>query len=187
MIRDPKDTPAAGDVAPEESDPEVAAVLEGRDQIQLDEELLQEPTPPARREALSLRIRRMTVAERVKLALNGNKESRQILVRDPVKLVQSCILRNPRVTVDEALVMAKNRSLSGEILRRIAGQRDWVRQYSVRIALVQNPKTPLQVALSLLPGVQEREMRAISKSKNVSSVLQSQARRILSRKSGESG
>jgi hypothetical protein len=187
LIRDPKDGPPTGDASAEESDPEVAAVLEGRDHIQLEEELLQEPMPPARREALSLRIRKMTVAERVKLALNGNKEARQILVRDPVKLVQSCILRNPRVTVDEALVMAKNRSLSGELLRRIAGERDWVRQYSVRISLVQNPKTPLQVALSLLPGIQERDMRAISKSKNVSSVLQSQARRILARKSPGSG
>jgi hypothetical protein len=182
----PKGSPPAGDGSPEESDPEVQAVLEGRDQIQLEEELLQEPMPPARREALSLRIRKMTVAERVKLALSGNKEARQILARDPVKLVQSCMLKNPRVTVDEALVMAKNRSLSGEILRRIAAERDWVRQYSVRIALVQNPKTPLQVALGLLTGVQERDMRLLSKSKNVSSVLQSQARRILARKGGES-
>jgi hypothetical protein len=185
LIREPKGgDPKAGDASPEESDPEVLAVLEGRDAIELDGELLQEPMPPARREALSLQIRRMTVAERVKLALKGNKEARQILVRDPVKLVQSCILKNPRVSVDEALVMAKNRSLSGEVLRRIAGERDWVRQYSVRIALVQNPKTPLQVALGLLSGVQDRDMRAISKSKNVSSVLQSQARRILARKGG---
>lgn len=176
--------PTPADEAPEESDPEIAAVLEGRDQIVLEEDLVQEPMPPAQREALALRIRRMSVAQRVKLALNGNKEARQVLARDPVKLVQSCVLRNPRITVDEALVMAKNRSLSGEVLRRIAAERDWVRQYSVRLALVQNPKTPLQVALGLLNGVQERDVRQLAKSKNVSSVLQSQARRILARKGG---
>jgi hypothetical protein len=182
LIRDPKRT--AGDGSPEEADPEVVAVLEGRDQIELDEDLLADPMPPAKRESLTARLRQMSVAERVKLALNGNKEARQALARDPVKLVQSCVLRNPRVTVDEALVMAKNRSLSGEVLRRIANEKDWIRQYSVRIALVQNPKTPLQVALGLLGGVQERDMRVLAKSKNVSSVLQSQARRILSRKGG---
>jgi hypothetical protein len=182
LSREPK--APSSDASPEEADPEVVAVLEGRDRIELDGDLLAEPMPPAKRESLAVRIRLMGVAQRVKLALNGNKEARQVLARDPVKLVQTCVLRNPRVSVDEALIMAKNRSLSGEILRRIANEKDWIRQYSVRIALVQNPKTPLQVALSLLGGVQERDMRVLSKSKNVSSVLQSQARRILSRKEG---
>ena len=64
----------------------------------------------------------------------------------------------------------------------IADEREWVRHYAVRLALVQNPKTPLQIALNLLTGVQERDMRLIARSKNVSSVLQQQARRNLLRR-----
>jgi len=178
--------PGAGDHLkrePEASDPEIAAVLEGRDQIGLEDDMLSDAgAAPAHRESLFVRIRKLPVPARVKLALTGNKEARQILARDAVKLVQGCVLRNPRFTLEEALAMAKNRSLGGELLKAIADERDWVRNYSIRLALVQNPKTPLQTALGLLHGIQERDMRLIAKSKNVASVLQAQAKRNLLRR-----
>jgi hypothetical protein len=59
-----------------------------------------------------------------------------------------------------------------------------VRNYSIRLALVQNPKTPLQVALGLLNGIQDRDMRILAKSRNVASVLQSQAKRNILRRDG---
>lgn len=175
---------------PEAQDPEVAAVLEGRDQLRVDDDMLTDAVAAplaARRESLLVRIRKMPVAMRVKLALSGNKEARQVLSHDSVKLVQACVLRNPRFTLEEALAMAKNRSLAGELLRIIADQRDWVRNYSVRLALVQNPKTPLQVALGLLNGIQDRDMRILAKSRNVPSVLQSQAKRNILRREGGGG
>jgi len=172
---------------PDASDPEIAAVLDGRDAIRLEDDMVTDApaavATTARRESLFMRVRKLPVPARVKLALTGNKEARQVLSHDSVKLVQSCVLRNPRFTLEEALAMAKNRSLAGELLRIIAEQKDWVRNYSVRLALVQNPKTPLQVALGLLSGVQERDMRQIAKSRNVASVLQAQAKRSLLRRS----
>ncbi len=168
-----------------EDDPEVVAVLEGRDAIALEGDLVTEPPPPERKESIFGRVRKMPVPARVKLALGGNKEARQVLSRDPVRLVQACVLKNPRVTLDEALTMAKNRSLHGDLLRSIAGRREWVRNYGIRLALVQNPKTPLQIALTLLSGVQERDIRLLARSKNVSSVLQQQAKRNLMRKEGK--
>lgn len=170
---------------PDANDPEIAAVLDGRDAIRLEDDMVTDAAAAvtaAKRESLFLRVRKLSVAARVKLALTGNKEARQVLSHDSVKLVQSCVLRNPRFTLEEALAMAKNRSLAGELLRIIAEQKDWIRNYSVRLALVQNPKTPLQVALGLLSGVQERDMRQIAKSRNVASVLQAQARRNLLRR-----
>lgn len=171
--------------APAEEDAEIAAVLEGRDRIELASDLVAELPPPERQESLATRIRSLPVAARVKLALTGNKEARRILAGDPVKVVQTCVLKNPRVTLDEALAMAKNRSLHGEILRSIADEREWVRHYPLRLALVQNPKTPLQIALALLGGLHERDVRLLARSKNVASVLQQQARRKLLRKDGK--
>lgn len=176
----------------EAQDPEVVAVLEGRDRLHLDEDMVTDATATlvvagARRESLLVRIRKMPVAMRVKLALTGNKDARQVLSHDAVKLVQACVLKNPRFTLEEALAMAKNRSLAGELLRIIADQRDWVRNYSIRLALVQNPKTPLQVALGLLNGIQDRDMRILAKSRNVASVLQSQAKRNILRREGGGG
>ncbi len=171
---------------PDATDPEIAAVLDGKDAIRLEDDMVTDApsaaSVAAKRESLFTRVRKLPVAARVKLALQGNKEARQVLAHDPVKLVQGCVLRNPRFTLEEALAMAKNRSLAGELLRTIAEQKDWIRNYSVRIALVQNPKTPLQVALGLLNGVQERDMRQLAKSRNVASVLQAQAKRNLLRR-----
>jgi hypothetical protein len=172
--------------AKEERTPEIDEVLEGRDQIALDEDLLEEAVqqPPAvqRREPLAIRVRKLLVPARVKLALRGGKEARQVLARDHVKLVQLCVLHNPRLTLEEVLGMVKNRSLHGELLRHIGGQREWVRQYSIKLALVQNPKTPLQISLSLLPAIQERDVRLLARSKNVPTVVQAQARRMILRR-----
>jgi hypothetical protein len=174
-------------VAKDERTPEIDAVLEGRDDLVLDEDLLTEvpaDAQPPRSAPLAIRIRAMPVAARVKLALTGGKEPRTILARDGVKIVQQCVLHNPRLTLEEVLAMAKNRSLHGDLLRHISNQRDWVRQYSIRHALVLNPKTPLQISLGLLPMIQERDVRFLAKSKNVPTVLQAQARRMVLRRPG---
>jgi hypothetical protein len=169
---------------PQEPDEAAAvdAVLEGRDDIKLEKDLLSDGSAPAaapESESIFIRIRNLSVAARVKLALTGGKEARQILTRDATKLVQSCVMRNPRITPEEVLTIAKNRSAHEEMLRTIADHRDWLRYYQVRLALVLNPKTPLPVALRLLSGLQERDVRLIAKSRNISTVLQAQAKRAV--------
>lgn len=175
-------------IAKDDRSPEIDAVIEGRDAIELEPELLgeavDEPAPedPVRREGLAVKVRKLPVPARIKLALSGGKEARQILSHDHVKLVQRCVMYNPRLTLEEVLAMAKNRSLHGELLRHMANQREWVRQYPIRLALVMNPKTPLQISLGLLAGIQERDIRLLARSKNVAGVLQAQARRALLRR-----
>ncbi|MFP6663897.1 MAG: hypothetical protein VCC00_06850 [Deltaproteobacteria bacterium] len=170
-------------------DAEVEAILEGRDSIVLDGELTEEApatqdpsVPVVRREALTTRIRRMPVPERLKAALRGNHEARNVLARDPVKLVQGAVLKNPRITVEEVLNIAKSRSVQGDLLRRIAAQREWVRQYSIRQALVLNPKTPLTVSLALLGGLRERDVQKLARSRNIPGVIQQAARRLLAQR-----
>lgn len=167
-----------------EADEAVAAVLAGTDAIELADDLVEDKPGDAepaavKREAAPTRIRRMPVAERLKLALRGNLEARNVLARDPVKLVQAGVLRNPRVTLEEILNIAKSRSVSGDLLREVASEKEWVRQYGIRQALVQNPKTPLTVSLALLKGLRERDLRQLARSRNVPGVVQQAARRLL--------
>ena len=181
---------------PEVDDPAVQAVLDGRDEIVLDEDLLAETEIIAdagagtdasgdsrarleRREALPARIRKMPVAERFKLGLRGNLEARNVLARDPLKLVQSAVLKNPRITVEEVLNLAKSRSVDGDLLRQVGSEKEWVRHYTVRQALVQNPKTPVTTSLLLIRGMRERDIRMLARSKNVPGVIQQAARRLV--------
>lgn len=175
---------------PEEVGPAIEEVRQGRDSIVLDEDLVAEeegvavvpaavPEQLARREALPARIRKMPVAERFKLALRGNREARNVLARDPLKLVQSAVLKNPRITAEEVLTLAKSRSVDGDLLRQLGSEKEWLRHYAVRQSLVQNPKTPVTVSLTLIRGLRERDIRMLARSKNVPGVIQQAAQRLI--------
>ncbi len=155
----------------------------GTDAIVVPTELVEEPsepTPAAEPEkALWLRIRTMTVAEKVKLALRGNKDARGILIRDTNRILPRLVLQNPRITEEEILTLAKDRNVDEEILRLIADSREWTKVYAVRCALVENARTPAGKALNLLPTLGEREISRLAKSKQVPNVISVQARRIL--------
>ncbi len=163
------------------------AVEAGTDQITVPQELLEEvegetavdPESSPRAKSLWAEIMAMGVAAKVKLALRGNKDARAILVRDPARQIRRFVLLNPRITDGEVISVARNRSADEELLRLIAGKRDWVRNYQVKLALVTNPKTPLPLALRQLQTLSERDLRQIAKSRNVSATIVGQARRMV--------
>lgn len=156
------------------------SIVRGEDPYVVPEELIEEPDPPKPiSQSLFAQIGRMTVAERIKLALKGNRETRMILIRDANRLIQRFVLQNPRITEDEIIAVARNRNLDTEILRLIGEHKGWPRNYQVKIALVTNPKTPLATALRFVSTLQERDIRFLAKSKNVSNTVAAQARRIL--------
>ncbi len=169
---------------PELQPHEIEAIAEtikrGEDSYIVPEEMLVEPEDPKPiNPSLYSQIIRMKVGEKLKLALKGNKEARTILIRDANRLIQRFVLQNPRLSEDEVLAMAKNRSIDQELLRKIGEHRTWPRNYQIRLALVTNPKTPLATSLPMVGQLGERDLRFISKSRNVSATVVTQARRLL--------
>lgn len=127
-------------------------------------------------------IQTMTVMEKIKLARMGNKEARGLLVRDRNKIVAAAAMRSPKVTEQEVVSFAKARNVSDEVLRIIASNREWTRNYQVKLALATNPKCPQSWAMKFLNYLQDRDLRGIMRSKDVPSVVAHHARRILSKK-----
>ncbi|MBI3769921.1 MAG: hypothetical protein HY271_15720 [Deltaproteobacteria bacterium] len=164
-----------------------AEVVAGTDAITVPEELLEESPVAAANATLQQLIQVMGVSEKIKLALRGNREARGQLIRDPNRLIRRFVLQNPRVTDDEIIVIAKNRTADDELLRMISDSRDWTKNYQVRLALVTNPKTPLPLALRFLASLHERDIRALAKSKNVSGTIATQAKRLVLRKGPQGG
>jgi hypothetical protein len=177
-------------VAAGEGDEEAIAaeVLAGTDAIVVPAGLVDDPPRGKSVEPTLLqRIQGMTVAERIKLALHGNREARMLLLRDSNKLIRRFVLKNPRINDDEVIAVAKNRSADDDVLRVIGESRDWTKNYQVRHALVTNPKTPLVLALRHLSSLYERDVRALAKSKNVSATISTQAKRIILNKTSGGG
>jgi prophage DNA circulation protein len=127
-------------------------------------------------------IKDLPVPEKMKLAMTGDKEVRSILVKDANKLVQEAVLDSPRITEAEVVAVANSRSIADELLRKIAGKRVWMKNYQLRVALVNNPKTPLPTALKILPTLMAADLKRLTMNRGVSNVLVSSAQRFLIKK-----
>ena len=121
----------------------------------------------------------MGIGEKIKMAMSGDKEWRAILVKDTNKLVSASVIKNPRITEGEILTLVKVGVQNDEILRLICANREWVKNYLIRKALVCCPKTPLPNALRYLATLTEKDIAFLAKSKNIPTVLSTQAKRIL--------
>lgn len=127
-------------------------------------------------------VSKLSVSQKVKLALSGNKSARELLVKESNKLVCGGVLKNPRITDDEILKLATTKGTSEDILRTISNGRKWLEKYSIRLAVTTNPKTPSVVSIKLLTALNDSDVQKISKSKNVPSLLSGAAKRIVDAK-----
>lgn len=121
----------------------------------------------------------MGVGEKIKMALTGDKEWRSLLIRDSNKLVNGAVIKNPRITEPEVLTICKSVIQNDEILRVICQNKEWIKNYEIRKALVLNTKTPLPVALRFMGFITVKDLSSMAKSKNISSIITNQARRLL--------
>ena len=134
---------------------------------------------PIKRKTLLERLAKMNVLERVKLALTGGREERIILIRDPNKVVQRCVLQSPRLTDAEVENFASMTTLTTEILRIVANNRRWMKGYSIVKNLIFNSKTPLDITMHQLPRLTPRDLKILSTSKSVPETLRSTAAKMI--------
>jgi len=130
------------------------------------------------------RILRMGMKDRVKLAAKGDREARNILIRDPNRIVAQAVIGNARITEQEVEKIAGMRSVPEDVLRQIAINRNWARNYSISHKLAQNPRTPLANVISILMRLQLRDLQALIKNRNVSDAVRKQSLRLVTTRSG---
>ena len=128
------------------------------------------------------RTQRMSVVQKVKAALTGTKEDRMILIRDSNKLVARAVMQSPKVSEDEVEKYASMKDVCEDALRIITFNRRFMKLYVVVKALVNNPRTPIDVGLHLLPRVNEFDLKRLAFNRNVADVIRHTAERIIQRK-----
>jgi hypothetical protein len=121
---------------------------------------------------------KMEIPEKMKMALIGDKEWRTLMLKDSNNLVSTSVLKNPRITEPEILNVIKINTNNEEVLRIICRNKEWIKNYQIRKALVLNCKTPLQTSLRLLATLTDKDLGMLAKSRNISSVISTQARKI---------
>ena len=133
---------------------------------------------------LTRRLKTMNIADKIKLALKGNKEARMTLIKEPNKLISSSVIKNPRIKVNEIVSITQMRSVGDEVLRLISQKTDWTKLYPVKLGLVNNPKCPLPVAMNFMKHLRMNDLVGLMKNKNVSQNVQRQAKRLVNQKRG---
>jgi hypothetical protein len=172
--------PAAAPIAPETpadidepSEEEVAAAIAAAQAVP--------PEGDVDRERTNLsegQVRMLPVNVRLKLARSAPRSLRQFLVRDSSTLVAVAVVQSNPLTDAEVEQYAKSRNIVPDVLEKIARNRQWVGRYPVMLALVQNPRTPLPIALSFMSRVAVRDLRMMAKDRNLPEAVRSAAVRF---------
>jgi len=157
----------------EETPEQIAANI----QAVLNAERLEGEISPER-VSLIRKIMFMTVKDRVKLAMKGDREARGILIRDSNKVVATGVIHNPRITDHEIENISSMRQVADEVLRIIGNNRQWARSYPIIHNLVRNPRTPMATAVQILPRIRTKDLKSISLNRNVSQAVRQQAYRL---------
>ncbi len=123
----------------------------------------------------------LSVLERMKLATKGTREQRAQLVHDANKMVAVAVLSSPKLTEQEVEAFTKMGNVSEDVLRVIAMNRAWTKNYGVMLGLCRHPKTPPALSMQIVPRLSERDLKMLAMDRNVPEGLRLLARKIVTK------
>jgi hypothetical protein len=129
------------------------------------------------RETVTQKLQKMNFTQRLKAAVKGSKEMRMVLVRDTNRMIAAAVMSSPKMTDQEVEAVAGMASVSEDVLRIIANNRGWMKNYKVTLRLVKNPKTPVAVSMNMLQRILEKDLVGLSTDRNVPEPLRIAARK----------
>jgi len=135
--------------------------------------------------SITQQMMKLSIAKKIEWAnKKGNREVRSILLRDPNKLVQLAVMQSPRITEGEVAKVALSRTAPQEVLQFIYNNRQLMKNYQIKVNLINNPKMPVGVSMRFLSSLRMAEVKAVAKNKNVPQGLATAAKKLVEKKSG---
>src|SRR4051812_27057057 len=135
--------------------------------------------------SITQQIMKLGIAKKIEWAnKKGNREVRSILLRDPNKLVQLAVIQSPRMTEGEIGKVALSRTAPQEVLSFIYNNRQLMKNYQIKLNIVNNPKVPVGVSMRFLSSLRAAEVKVVAKNRNVSQGLATAAKKLLEKKGG---
>ena len=187
LIPEPSEEPSFDDVLFKET--REAAEQLGLDDTEDTHEVDEEGEEKVKAKVVPLyaRMAEMTVSQKIRCATLGSAAERLLCVRDANRLVAAAAAKSPLLKEPEAVQITASRVVSEDVLRLIAMNKDFTRNYQIKLNLISNPRTPFTFAARLVPMLRESELKMLSKSKNVSGAITTAVKQQLSKKSGSRG
>lgn len=187
LIAEPSEEPTFDDVLFQQAQTTADQLELGDDEDthEIDEEGEEKVKEKAK--PLYAQLAEMTVSQRIRCATLGSAAQRLLCVRDSNRLVAAAAAKSPLLKEPEAVQISASRIVSEDVLRILALNKDFVRNYQIKLNLVSNPRTPFTFSSRLVPMLRESELKMLAKSKNVSGAIVTAVKQQLSKKSQRSG
>jgi hypothetical protein len=133
------------------------------------------------------KVSKLNVGQRIKLGFVGGKEERAILIRDTARLVQNAVLNSPKLSDPEVETFAAAKNLQENVFREIARQRRFLKLYPVVRNLVNNPRCPLDISLTLIKTLLVYDLKGLRHNKNVPDTIRKVAAKLYTEKAARGG
>ena len=139
-------------------------------------------SPKEERGSALQKIAKLDIKGRIQLAMKGSKEERSLLIRDGTKIVALAVLESPKISDGEVERFATQKNVLEAVLRGIPMKRRFAKNYAVVRNLVFNPRTPLDLSLSLMKNLLVGDLRNLSNNKEISDTVRKLATKMFKQK-----
>lgn len=126
--------------------------------------------------------RALTLGERKSLARRPSRQHFDKLLKDPHPDVVRMLLANPKLTEEDVLRLATKRPALRDVLVEVARSARWGERPRVRLSLVLNPSTPLEIAVPMVSLLVRSELRLVLEMTELPNAVRSAAREQLVRR-----
>jgi hypothetical protein len=124
----------------------------------------------------------LTLGERRALARRPSRAAFDKLLRDPHPMVVQNLLANPRLTEDDVIRMVARRPAYPAVVGEVARHPRWSSAARVRMAIVQNPGTPPELAVPLVRLLIRPELHQVLAAADVHPLVRAAAGELLERR-----
>jgi hypothetical protein len=111
---------------------------------------------------LLARLPQLPLGQKITLARRGPPRVAGALLAEGHAQIISIALDNPYLNEGQILKTLSRENLSTAVIPAIARHRKWSIRYSVRLALVRHPSSPLATILAYLPDLTVSDLRALA-------------------------
>lgn len=108
--------------------------------------------------------------------MDNNLIRRMLLEKDPIVIKN--LLLNPLITEKEVLKIVSNRPNTEKIIKVIYASDKWIKNYSVKEAIIKNPYSPFRIALLLLFSMNIKELQQIKNDGTLHPEIRMEAKRL---------
>lgn len=120
-----------------------------------------------------------TLGERKQLATTRDRDMLDRLMHDTHPHVIRILLTNPRLVEVDVVRMAAARPLALAVVDEIVQSAKWIARYRVKVALISNPYTPVNIAARLLGYLLRSDLVAAANNPSLSKEVRAHAARLL--------